>query len=158
MGDSAASNCGAPSLSLLRDLSGVVFVQTNAAKHNKIIAFERASNRTLSNAGEFDTGGRGSGGVNDPLESQGSVKLSQDQSFLFAVNAGSETVSVFGVHRGNLALLKRSSLVEVSRWPWLSIQPGVCAQLQRCWKCCRLSTGLWRSSNSPQRRDKLPHR
>jgi 6-phosphogluconolactonase len=106
-GGSAASNCGAPSLSLLRYLSGVVFVQTNAAEHNKIIAFERASNGTLSNAGEFDTGGRGSGGVNGPLESQGSVKLSQDHSFLFAVNAGNGTVSVFGVHHTNLVLLEK---------------------------------------------------
>jgi 6-phosphogluconolactonase len=89
------------------DQSGAVLVQTNAAEYNKIIALERASNRTLSSAGEFDTGGRGSGGVNDPLESQGSVTLSQDHTFLFAVNAGSRTVSLFGVHHANLVLLEK---------------------------------------------------
>jgi hypothetical protein len=36
---------------------------------------------------EFPTGGRGSGGVTDPLGSQGSLTLSQDHSLLFAVNA-----------------------------------------------------------------------
>jgi len=86
---------------------GAVFVQTNAADHNKVIAFERASNGTLSNVGEFDTDGRGSGGVNDPLESQGSVRLSQDHSLLFVVNAGSGNISVFGVHHAFLTLLDK---------------------------------------------------
>jgi 6-phosphogluconolactonase len=86
---------------------GAVFVQTNAADHNKVIAFERASNGILSNIGEFDTDGRGSGGVNDPLESQGSVRLSQDHSLLFVVNAGSGNISVFGVHHAFLTLLDK---------------------------------------------------
>src|SRR5579863_3309724 len=86
---------------------GAVFVQTNAADHNKVIAFERASNGTLSNVGEFDTDGRGSGGVNDPLESQGSVTLSHDHSLLFAVNAGSGNISVFAVHHALLTLLDK---------------------------------------------------
>jgi len=86
---------------------GAVFVQTNAVDHNKVIAFERAPNGTLSNIGEFDTDGRGSGGVNDPLESQGSVTLSQDHSLLFAVNAGSGNISVFGVHHAFLTLLHK---------------------------------------------------
>jgi 6-phosphogluconolactonase len=86
---------------------GAVFVQTNAADHNKVIAFERASNGTLSNVGEFDTDGRGSGGVNDPLEAQGSLTLGQDHSLLFSVNAGSGNVSVFGVHHAFLTLLDK---------------------------------------------------
>ncbi|WP_263351261.1 lactonase family protein [Acidicapsa acidisoli] len=87
--------------------SGAVFIETNAADHNKVIAFERASNGTLSNVGEFDTDGRGSGGVNDPLESQGSLTLSHDHSLLFAVNAGSGNISVFGVHHAFLTLLHK---------------------------------------------------
>ena len=86
---------------------GAVFVQTNAADHNRVIAFERASNGTLSNIGEFDTDGRGSGGVNDPLESQGSVSLSHDNSLLFVVNAGSGNISVFGVHHAFLTLVDK---------------------------------------------------
>jgi len=53
----------------------------------------------------FDTEGRGSGGVNDPLESQGSVTLSQDQTLLFAANAASGTISVFRVHDTDLDIL-----------------------------------------------------
>jgi 6-phosphogluconolactonase (cycloisomerase 2 family) len=87
--------------------SGAVFVQTNAADHNQIIAFERAANGTLTNVGKFDTGGRGTGGVNDPLEAQGSLTLSQDRSLLFAVNAGSGTISTFSVQHANLILLNR---------------------------------------------------
>jgi 6-phosphogluconolactonase len=40
-----------------------------------------------------------------PLESQGSLILSQDHSLLFAVNAGSGNISVFRVHHSKLALI-----------------------------------------------------
>jgi 6-phosphogluconolactonase (cycloisomerase 2 family) len=84
--------------------SGSVFVMTNAADKNQVLTFERAPNGTLTFGGAVDTGGRGSGGVNDPLESQGSLTLSQDHSLLFAVNAGSGTVSVFRLHGSDLDL------------------------------------------------------
>jgi 6-phosphogluconolactonase (cycloisomerase 2 family) len=84
--------------------SGVVFVMTNNADKNEVIAFERNADGTLSQGERYDTGGRGSGGVTDPLESQGSLTLSQDHSLLFAVNAGSGSVSVFKVHGANLTL------------------------------------------------------
>jgi 6-phosphogluconolactonase len=45
--------------------------------------------------------------VTDPLESQGSLTLSQDHSLLFAVNGGSGEVSVFLVHGSNLALVDK---------------------------------------------------
>jgi len=85
--------------------AGGVFVMTNAVDKNEVIAYNRASNGTLQEAGRFVTGGRGSGGNNDPLESQGSLRLSQDHSLLFAVNAGSGTVSVFRVNGSNLSLV-----------------------------------------------------
>lgn len=87
--------------------TGAVFVMTNAAERNQVIAFDRSSDGTLSFQGKVDTGGRGSSGVNDPLESQGSLTLSQDHAFLFAVNAGSGDISVFGVHGSDLKLLDR---------------------------------------------------
>lgn len=74
-----------------------VFVMTNAADKNEVIAFHRASDGSFSEGNRYDTGGRGSGGVTDPLGSQGSVTLSQDHSFLFVANAGSGDVSVFRV-------------------------------------------------------------
>src|SRR6202162_4219811 len=89
------------------DNAGAVFVMTNAVEKNEVIAYRRATDGTLREEGRFATGGRGSGGNNDPLESQGSLTLSQDHSLLFAVNAGSGTVSVFKVHHSALSLLDK---------------------------------------------------
>lgn len=86
---------------------GAVFVMTNAVEKNEVIAYRRAADGQLEERGRFATGGRGSGGNNDPLESQGSLTLSQDHSLLFAVNAGSGSVSVFKVHDAFLSLLDR---------------------------------------------------
>src|SRR5207302_248367 len=77
---------------------GAVFVMNNAADKNEILSFQRAADGTLQAAGKFATGGRGSGGNTDPLGSQGSLSLSQDRAFLFAVNAGSGDSSVFRCH------------------------------------------------------------
>ncbi|MBV8832811.1 MAG: lactonase, partial [Acidobacteriaceae bacterium] len=74
------------------DNAGAVFVMTNAADRNEIIAYDRSANGTLREGSTFDTGGRGSGGLVDPLESQGSLILNQNHSLLFAVNAGSGNV------------------------------------------------------------------
>lgn len=72
---------------------------TNSVDKNVVIAFKRAADGTLREGSQFATGGRGSGGNTDPLESQGSLTLSQDHSLLFAVNAGSGEVSVFRSQR-----------------------------------------------------------
>jgi hypothetical protein len=77
--------------------TGAVFVMTNAADNNQIIAYSRDSDGKLTDGDRFDTGGRGSGGLTAPLGSQGSLTLSLDHTFLFAVNAGSGTISVFRV-------------------------------------------------------------
>src|SRR6202008_4624788 len=87
------------------DPAGAVFVMNNDASKNEVIAFERAANGTLGDSVSYDTHGRGSGGITDPLESQGSLTLSQDHSLLFAVNAGSGSVSVFSVHGSPLSLV-----------------------------------------------------
>jgi 6-phosphogluconolactonase len=93
---------------LLAQSTGAVFVMTNAADKNQVIAFDRAANGTLTEQTAYDTDGRGSGGTTDPLESQGSLTLSQDHSLLFAVNAGSGNVSVFSVHKSNLTFLNKT--------------------------------------------------
>jgi 6-phosphogluconolactonase len=87
--------------------AGAVFVMTNAADRNEIISFKRAADGSLQEGRRFATGGRGTGGVTDPLESQGSLTLSRDHSFLFAVNGGSGEVSVFIVHGSDLALVDK---------------------------------------------------
>ncbi|MFZ0590322.1 MAG: beta-propeller fold lactonase family protein [Bryobacteraceae bacterium] len=81
-----------------------VFIMTNSAFHNEIVTYNRLDNGSLQQAGRFSTHGRGSGGQIDPLSSQGSLVLSQDAAFLYAVNAGSGTVSIFRVQGSTLAL------------------------------------------------------
>src|SRR5215469_10544674 len=87
--------------------SGAVFVMTNAAERNEIIAYKRNADGSLSEGRAFRTGGRGSGGTTDPLGSQGSLTLSQDHSILLAVNAGSGDISAFRVHGADLSLVDR---------------------------------------------------
>jgi 6-phosphogluconolactonase len=86
------------------DTGHAVFVMTNDAATNEVIAYERNSYGTLYSPHTFKTGGRGSGGKGDPLGSQGSLTLSQDHHWLFAVNAGSGTLSVFRVEDSVLIL------------------------------------------------------
>lgn len=79
------------------DADHSVFAMTNDAHANEVIAYARTEYGTLVSPHKFKTGGRGSGGKGDPLGSQGSLTLSQDRNWLFAVNAGSGTLSVFRV-------------------------------------------------------------
>jgi 6-phosphogluconolactonase (cycloisomerase 2 family) len=87
--------------------TGAVFVMTNSADKNEVIAFQRNEDGSLQRARTFATGGRGSGGVTDPLESQGSLVFSRDHSTLFAVNAGSGDISLFRVFGNHLALVDK---------------------------------------------------
>ena len=89
--------------------ASAVFVMTNSAERNEVIAFARTAEGNLLESGRFATGGRGSGGNTDPLESQGSLTLSQDHQLMFAVNAGSGEISVFRVQGATLALVDRVS-------------------------------------------------
>jgi 6-phosphogluconolactonase (cycloisomerase 2 family) len=79
---------------------GAVFVQTNEPGGNEVVAFSRAADGSLTRTAAFATGGLGatqSGAVVDTLASQGSLALDGDHGLLFAVNAGSDTLSVFSV-------------------------------------------------------------
>jgi 6-phosphogluconolactonase (cycloisomerase 2 family) len=86
---------------------GAVFVQTDNPSGNTIVAYRRAPDGTLSQTAEYPTGGLGgilAGSQVDHLASQGSLIFDAHASALFAVNAGSDTVSVFGVHGAALHL------------------------------------------------------
>lgn len=85
--------------------SGAVFIMTNAASGNEIQSYARHEDGSLQAAGTFATGGNGSGGTVDPLHSQGSLVLSDNHHWLFAVNAGSGTVSSFAVDGAGLTLV-----------------------------------------------------
>jgi 6-phosphogluconolactonase (cycloisomerase 2 family) len=85
----------------------VVFVQTDNTTDNQVVAYDRNWDGTLSLAGTYDTGGVGAvlgGSAVDHLASQGSLSYDPGHGLLYAVNAGSNTVSVFSVHGDDLAL------------------------------------------------------
>jgi 6-phosphogluconolactonase len=82
-----------------------VFVMTNDATSNEVIAYSRGADGALSEPRRFHTRGRGSGGKVDPLAAQGSLHLTQDGSHLLAVNAASGTLSLFRVEGVDLRLL-----------------------------------------------------
>jgi 6-phosphogluconolactonase (cycloisomerase 2 family) len=79
---------------------GTVYVMTNDAVKNEVLAYQRLFDGELTLKERFATGGRGSGGTTDPLQSQGSLILSQDHNLLFAINSGSGTISSFHLLRG----------------------------------------------------------
>jgi 6-phosphogluconolactonase (cycloisomerase 2 family) len=84
-----------------------LFVQTDNVAGNQVVAYHRAGNGTLTLAGRYGTGGLGgvlSGSVVDHLASQGSLSYDQRHGLLYAVNAGSNTVSVFSAEGDRLFL------------------------------------------------------
>ena len=92
--------------------AGAVYVLTNQVS-NAIAVFERGPDGTLEPVGSFLTGGAGDPVAQagdpaiDPLASQGSLIL--EDSLLFAVNAGSNEISVLRVGRDDLTLVDKES-------------------------------------------------
>jgi len=75
---------------------GAVFAMTNTAGGNEIIVYSRAADGTLTFQNAFATDGLGqTTEPDDALGSQNPLILSPDRRWLLAVNAGSDTISVF---------------------------------------------------------------
>lgn len=105
-----------------RHAVGGVYVSTNGATGNAVVAFARFENGTLSKIGEFKTGGTGIGGGVDPLQSQGAVAISPDHRRLFVVNAASNSISTFSIGEdASLRLL--GSVSSVGQGP-ISLAPA----------------------------------
>src|SRR5689334_19589596 len=84
--------------------SNAVFAMSDNLSANTVVAFDRGANGTLSQAGVYRTGGLGgqlAGSVVDHTASQGALAL--DNGLLYAVNAGSDTLTVFDVHGDRLS-------------------------------------------------------
>ena len=104
---SPVAYAGAPPPFFGRGADHAVFVQTDDPAGNQVVAYSRAANGTLTAANTYATGGLGgvlSGSVVDHLASQGSLAYDQRHALLYAVNAGSNTVSVFSVRGNHLSL------------------------------------------------------
>lgn len=77
--------------------TGAVYVLSNQPAENAVIVFHRSAHGTLEPGGSFPTGGAGFGTGSNPLGSQGLLILSADNRLLFAVNAGSDSITAFAV-------------------------------------------------------------
>ncbi|CAN5847795.1 hypothetical protein BH23ACT10_BH23ACT10_23900 [soil metagenome] len=97
---------------------GAVFAMSNARDGNVVVAYHRAADGTLTEAGRFDTDGAGSGSFEDTANglvlatTGGEISPNNlveptdgETQLLFATNAGSNTVSVFRVDDDGLELV-----------------------------------------------------
>jgi 6-phosphogluconolactonase (cycloisomerase 2 family) len=85
--------------------TGAVYVETNEAPINQVVVFNRAANGTLSVRQRVPTGGVGAPSpacampprlpICPIVDSQGEVNLAANGRVVFAVNAGSNTISSF---------------------------------------------------------------
>lgn len=85
---------------------GAVFAQTDNLSGNTVVAYDRAADGSLRHAGVYATGGRGgqlAGSVVDRTASQGALALDSVNGLLYAVNAGSDTITVFDVRGDRLS-------------------------------------------------------
>lgn len=81
--------------------AGAVYVETNQVAGNAVLAYARAADGTLSAPTAYPTGGTGTG---TGLGSQNALVLDHGAHRLYAVNAGSDSVTTFrvgadGLHR-----------------------------------------------------------
>jgi 6-phosphogluconolactonase len=95
---------------------GAVFMATNDAKNNEVVAFSRAGDGKLTEVGRYSTGGAGSGSVEDVAqaiilgtsEAEASPNQYGDKAeLLFVGNAGSNTISVFRVNADGIELVSK---------------------------------------------------
>src|SRR4029079_455505 len=102
---SAAPAAFAAPAAAVTPLGGAVFVQTDDLEHYSVVAYTRNADGHLTKVGEVRTGG--AGGVEqdvplDSLASQDSLTYDAAHHLLFAVNAGSNTVTSFHVDGAHL--------------------------------------------------------
>jgi 6-phosphogluconolactonase len=79
-----------------------VFTSSNASGDNAVLAYIHGADGSLTPAGSYPTGGTGSGGG---LNNQGALAFGPGGRTLYAVNAGSDTISSFSVRGDRLSLL-----------------------------------------------------
>jgi 6-phosphogluconolactonase len=81
---------------------GKLYTMSNATTGNEILIYSRLSDGGLSKITHAPTGGTGTGGG---LGNQSALAISKDGFFVFAVNAGSNSISSFRITVNGLALV-----------------------------------------------------
>src|SRR5215831_15409084 len=89
------------SLSAVAD-PGAVYTLNNSSAKNAVVVFNRSVDGQISPAGMFPTGGKGTG---KGLGNQGALAIDAANRLLFAVNAGSDSISVFRIMENGLRLV-----------------------------------------------------
>jgi 6-phosphogluconolactonase len=86
---------------------GSVYIMTNSASGNQVVAYSRAPDGTLEWQANYATNGLGISGLAG--SNQGGLVLNENGRWLIVVNAGSNDISVFGVNHKGLTLTDRTS-------------------------------------------------
>lgn len=88
--------------------TGAVYVLSNQASANEVLVFTRSSDGSLSAGTSYPTAGNGTG---SGLGSQGSVIMQElaGSTYLYAVNAGSNDVTVFRANGNGLTWVDKVS-------------------------------------------------
>jgi 6-phosphogluconolactonase len=101
-----------------------LYTETNATSDNKVMAYSRASNGSLTSIGSYSTGGTGTGlpayqgALPFPIGgATGAVALNPAGTFLYAVDAGSDDVAAFSV-------ASNGSLTSIGTYPTGGTSPG----------------------------------
>jgi 6-phosphogluconolactonase (cycloisomerase 2 family) len=105
----APASASAPVSQNSKSDGAAVFVQSDNPAGNTVVAYDRAADGSLRQAGVYPTGGLGgvlAGSAVDHLASQGSLAYDRAHGLLYAVNAGSDTITVFAVHGDRLQLIR----------------------------------------------------
>src|SRR6266568_5169241 len=84
--------------------AGAVYTLNNSSSGNAVLAFNRSADGQIVFVGLVATGGTGTGAG---LGNQGALAIDAANQFLFAVNAGSNDISVFRIRENGLRLVDR---------------------------------------------------
>ena len=86
---------------VLSNTTGYAYTLSNQVAGNSVLVYARSASGHLTPSGSYSTGGTGTG---TGLGNQGAIILSDDYSWLLAVNPGSNTIASLHVSGGSLEL------------------------------------------------------
>lgn len=92
----------ATTLPAIASANDKLYTLSNDATSNAVYAYQHTAKNGFSIIGNYATGGKGAGAG---LGNQGALAVSANDRYLFAVNAGSNEVSVFEIQKNGLKLL-----------------------------------------------------
>ena len=98
----AAGVLAVPSVASAAPRPGAVYALSNPTTSNAVIEYARAANGALTLRNTYPTGALGTG---SGLGSQGAVVLDETASYLYAVNAGSDSITSFRVRPRGLEVV-----------------------------------------------------